>query len=110
MFASYASDRREVMTRYVDVGREQDVDLGGKKVRAIPVADRIGLQGSVTNHWVGHDGKYLGSTNKESGTTLLPTDAATLEKLWQDADLSRPKPLEDRARGGPDRTDPPRGD
>jgi hypothetical protein len=43
----------------------------------------------------------MGSTNKESGTTLLPTDAATLEKLWQDADLSRPKPLEERPAPAP---------
>lgn len=96
MFASYVSDRREVMARYVDVGAEQAVELDGKKVRAIPVGDRLGLQGSITTHWVSPDGKYLGSTNKDSGTTLLPTDAATLETLWKDADLSRPKPLDER--------------
>jgi hypothetical protein len=97
MFASFVSDRGEVMARYVDVGREEDVELGGKKVRAVPVADRIGLEGSVTTHWVSPEGTYLGGINKDSGMTLLPTDAPTLQKMWQGADLSRPRRPEEVA-------------
>ena len=44
LFYSYVADRREVMLRYVDVGREADVTLDGRHIRAIPVADRIGAR------------------------------------------------------------------
>jgi hypothetical protein len=92
MFATYVSDRREVMTRYVDVGAEQEVELGGQRVRAVPVSDRIGIEGSATVHYVSPEGRYLGSVNKDSKITILPADAATLQKLWANkADLSRPR-------------------
>ena len=91
MFATFVSDRREVMMRYVDVGTEQEVDLAGSRVRAVPITDRIGLQGSATIHYMGPDGKYLGSVNKDSKITILPTDAATLQRLWANkALLTRP--------------------
>ena len=91
MFATYVSDRREVMMRYVDVGTEQQVELDGQRVNAIPISDRIGLEGSVTIHYVSPEGKYLGSVNRDSKITVLPTDAATLQKMWSNADLSRPR-------------------
>ena len=91
MFATYISDSRAVMHRYVDVGTEQEVELGGKKVRAVPISDRVGLEGAPTFHYVSPDGKYLGSMNKESKITILPTDAETLQKIWANkADLTRP--------------------
>ncbi|HYO10364.1 MAG TPA: hypothetical protein VER17_15450, partial [Tepidisphaeraceae bacterium] len=92
LFATYVSDRRAVMMRYVDIGNEVDVELGGQRVRAVPVSDRIGLEGSATVHYVSPEGKYLGSVNKDSQIQILPTDAATLQKIWANrADLTRPR-------------------
>jgi hypothetical protein len=94
MFAVYVSDQRKVMHRYIDVGTEQQVELGGKMLRAVPMSDRTGLEGSPTIHYISLEGKYLGSVNKESKITILPTDRATLQQLWANADLSRPRPPE----------------
>lgn len=91
LFATYVSEQRAVMHRYVDVGTEQEVDLGGARVRAVPITDRLGLEGSATTHYVSPEGKYLGSVNKDSRITILPSDATTLQKLWENkANLSRP--------------------
>jgi hypothetical protein len=84
------SDAGEVMMRYVDVEPERYVTLGGKRVRAIPVTDRIGYEGATTIHYVSPEGQYLGTVNEESSLTILPTDAATLERLWKDVNLTRP--------------------
>ncbi|MGB7156549.1 MAG: hypothetical protein WBD40_00700 [Tepidisphaeraceae bacterium] len=92
MFASFVTDTREVMSRYIDVEREQLVTLDGKRRSAIPVRDRIGLDGSVTTHWMSPEGKYLGSTNDDTKVTILPSDAETLRKLWADAQLTAPVP------------------
>jgi hypothetical protein len=84
-------DTRSVMHRYVDVGTEQEVNLAGKRVRAVPISDRLGLEGSPTIHYVSPEGKYLGSENKESKITILPSSAEELQKLFANkADLSRP--------------------
>ena len=90
MFYSYVNEQGELMARYVDVGPEQSVTLDGSTVRAIPIGDRIKYDGSVTTHWMSPDGKYLGSENRDAKIQILPTDRATLEKLWKDADFSRP--------------------
>ena len=95
MFASYVSENREVMSRYVDVEREEQVNLGGKTLRAIPIRDRIGLEGAVTTHYMSPDGAYLGSVSDETKVTILPTDRATLMSIWKDADLSPPGEVED---------------
>ena len=97
MFASYESENREVMSRYVDVGREEQVQLGGKTMRAIPICDRIGLEGAVTTHYMSPEGVFLGSVNEETKITYLPTDRATLMSIWKDADLSRPGEVDDGA-------------
>jgi hypothetical protein len=98
LFATYASDRKEVMMRYVDVGSEQEVDIAGKRVRAVPVTDRLGIEGSPTIHYIDpSNGKYLASINNDSKITILPTNAETLQKRWQNADLSRPKPAAEPA-------------
>jgi hypothetical protein len=91
LFASYVAETREVMQRYVDVGREQEVELDGKRQRAVPVKDKIGLEGSVTTHWISPSGQYLGSTNADAGITVLPTDKSTLERLWAGANLTKPQ-------------------
>jgi len=90
LFASWIGDQAEVMKRYVDVGAEQYVTLDGKRLRAIPVADRIGVEGTVTTHYVSPQGAYLGSLNNDSKILILATDKPALEKIWKDADLTRP--------------------
>lgn len=91
LFATYVSEpQRSIMLRYVDVGREQQVNLAGRNVRAVPIKDRLGVEGSVTIHYMSPDGRYLGSVNNDSKIMILPTDEETLRKLWQDADLTRP--------------------
>ncbi len=94
MFATYNSDTREVMMRYVDVGHLTTVDLAGQSVTAVPVKDRLGLEGSVTTHYVSPQGKYLGSMNPDSKILILASDATTISKLWKDADLSRPRDID----------------
>jgi hypothetical protein len=90
LFAVYVPEVRAVMHRYVDVGEEKRVNFGGQTVRAVPITDRVGLEGSVTTHYVGVDGKYLGSENPDTGIVVLPSDEATLTGIWKDADLTRP--------------------
>lgn len=109
MFAGYVSgERHEVMNRYVDVGREQVVDLAGKKTRAIPVRERSGLEGIVTTHWMSvADGHYLGSTCPDAGLAVVATDAATIDGIWKDkANLTRPAVPTDRAPKQPVASDP----
>jgi hypothetical protein len=93
-FSTYVSDSNQVVNRFVDVGFEKVVELDGKKFRAIPVTDRIGYEGARTVHYVGTDGSYLGSVNEESKITILPTDRATLEHLWKNANLTKPGEIE----------------
>jgi hypothetical protein len=85
------------MLRYLDVGAEQEVTLGGRPLRAVPITDRVTLEGAVTTHYVDRKGNWLGSQNrvidaqnKPSVITILPTDEATLLALWKDANLTRP--------------------
>ena len=87
MFASYVSDQKEVMARYVDVQREQELMLDGKKIRAIPVMDRIGVEGSATTHYMTHEGEWLGSVNVDQKVMVLPSDKESIKQLWKDADL-----------------------
>jgi len=56
----------------------------------------LGLEGSVTTHYFTADGKYLGSVNPESKITVLPADRSTIERLWKNADLSRPAEVEQK--------------
>ncbi|MDQ3440974.1 MAG: hypothetical protein M3478_11570, partial [Planctomycetota bacterium] len=97
MFASFVSETREVMSRYLDVGREQNVTLDGRKLTAVPVKERIGLEGSVTTHWISPDGKYLGSVNEDSKVMVLPSDEASLRKIWVDAKLTAPEPAKEKS-------------
>lgn len=100
MFAIFISEARQVMERYVDVGRPDDFVLNGQRIHAIPITDRIGLEGPVTTHFISAtpdaQGRYtyLGSENKKTHITTVATDATTLQKIWSDANLSRPRGLE----------------
>jgi len=78
----------------VDVGTEGEYIHTGNKIHAVPVRDRLGLEGSVTTHYVTPEGEYLGSINTDSKITILPTDAATLQKMWKDVNLTRPGDVE----------------
>jgi hypothetical protein len=105
LFQSYVSDQHEVVHRYVDVGFEKEVTIDGRKVKAIPVSDRIRLEGSPTVHYMTRDGKYLGSENVAAKVWILPTDRATLERLWKDADLRKQEDIERPASASPAASD-----
>ncbi|HLL90103.1 MAG TPA: hypothetical protein VK324_12445, partial [Tepidisphaeraceae bacterium] len=110
MFATYVSEGRRLMHRYVDVLGQRTVELNGRKVRAVPIEDRVGLDGAVTTHYVSPDGQYLGSTStvrtdggRESVVTALPTTEAELKRIWADALLTRPEPAASREKPRSDR-------
>lgn len=90
MFMTYVSDAREVMMRYVDVLEVQKVTFNGKVSRAVPVKDRLGLEGPVTTHYLTQDGKWLGSESKDTGLTIIPSNEETLLSIWKDANLQLP--------------------
>jgi len=89
-FASFDGPSTQVMFRYIDVLQEQDVTLDGKKVRAVGVSDRLGLQGEPTTHYLSRDGKYVGSINNATKLEIIPTDRATLARLWPQTNLTQP--------------------
>ena len=47
------------------------------------------------------DGKYLGSINEEAKIVILPTDKATLEKLWKSVDATKPDPAAEAKENAP---------
>lgn len=94
MFAVYVPETREVMMRYVDVLPEQRLVFNGQIVDAIPIQDRLGLEGSVMTHYLTVEGRYLGSENKEQKIVLLPTNQDTLLQIWKDANLTRPNAID----------------
>ena len=63
--------------------------LGGKTVRAIPISDRIRLEGTPTVHYMSPNGQYLGSVNEDAKLVILPTDKATLLKIWKDVEMKQ---------------------
>ena len=90
LFAVYVPEVRAVMHRYLDVEEEQKVNFNGETIRAIPIRDRVGLEGSVTTHYMSLRGQYVGSENPDTGVVVVPANEATLMDLWKDADLTRP--------------------
>ncbi len=90
LFATYASDTRQVMLRYIDVGLETSVTIGGKNLRGVPVSERLGNEGDPTIHYLTLEGKYLGTVNPSQKNEIFPTTRDELRKLWADADLSKP--------------------
>jgi hypothetical protein len=82
MFRTYVGDARDVMMRYVDVQPQQAVDIMGKNQFAIPIDDRLGIDGSITTHYFSPTGKYLGSEEKDSDLWIIPSDNDTIQKIW----------------------------
>lgn len=98
LFVAFASERQELMYRYIDVEPEQEVTIFGRQIRAVPIYDRLGMKGNPTIHYISPgDQRYLGSrttsadgTDDKSTTWIIPTDAQTLQNRWNDAPLTRP--------------------
>jgi len=90
LLATYVTDAREVMLRYVEVKPAQQVTLAGRSFQAIPITDHIGVEGSVTTHYVTASGQYLGSENKDTKIIILPTDHETLARIWPNTILHPP--------------------
>jgi hypothetical protein len=100
MFSYYVSAEQKLMRRYVDVLPIRDVVLDGKTVRAIPIIDRIGVDGIATTQYVTRDGIWVGSVNEQSKITVLPSDEQALTQIWQNDKLGfkvapLPPPQED---------------
>ena len=61
---------------------------------------RVGLEGIPTTYFIGADGRYLGSETlfkmqgKDSSIRIIPSDEATLTKLWKTAQLQKPQSSE----------------
>ena len=111
MFMTYVPEVREVMMRYVDVQELKRVEFNGESMRAIPVNDRLGLEGPVTTHYMSTTGQWIGSESKDTGITAVPSDEETLLKLWKDANLTAPEapaeaPADAGAAADPDEPNP----
>lgn len=101
LFQSYVSEQQEVVHRYVDVGFEKEVTLRAPApaerlvtAKAVPISDRIRLEGSPTVHYMSVDGKYLGSYNEEAKVTILPSSAEELKKIWKDPNLNKQEEIQ----------------
>ncbi|HEX4056464.1 MAG TPA: hypothetical protein VHX86_19560 [Tepidisphaeraceae bacterium] len=85
-----------VMSRYLEVLPAQHVKFHGQEFDAIPITDKVTLEGSVTTYYLSPEGKFLGSTanftdgDKTTTIEVVPSDSQTLEHLWNRPDLSRP--------------------
>jgi hypothetical protein len=101
LFANYVSDKREVMSRYVEVLAPKVVSFNGHERQAVTIHDRYGLEGTITTHYFTPEGTYLGSetiTQKSDGQgvsrptqlLILPSTEKELLKIWSHADLSEP--------------------
>jgi hypothetical protein len=91
------------MARYVEVLPIQQVNFRGQTFDAVPITDKITLDGPVTTYYMGLDGKYVGSTttytdgDKTTTVEVIPSDSQTIEHIWSHPDLSAPsEPAADR--------------
>lgn len=96
LWASYVSETRNVMMRYVDVLPATSVTFGGRTFTAVPVQERLGLEGSITTHYIGLDGTYRGSINEESRISIVPSDKPSILAIWKDAILERPGDVDEK--------------
>jgi hypothetical protein len=85
------------MLRYMDVLPPAEVTFNGKSIVAVPVHDRLGVDGPVQTHYLdSDDGSYLGTLTTiktkdgQSTEIVVPTDAATLRKIWPLCNLTPP--------------------
>jgi hypothetical protein len=95
VFASFIGEQRAVEMRYFRLEPPQEVELDGVATKVIPVSDRIGFDGPQTLHYLSVDAdaqgrhRYLGSENKQTGTLVLVSDQAALEKIFTHAGDAR---------------------
>ena len=100
MFISYVSENRQIMVTYADVQTPREITIDGHIFQATPVQYRVGLEGIPTTYFIGADGRYLGSETlfkmqgKDSSIRIIPSDEATLTKLWKTAQLQKPQSSE----------------
>jgi hypothetical protein len=93
---SSAATSGNVLARYLEVLPIQHVKFRGQDFDAVPVTDKITLDGPVTTIYLSVGGKFLGSTttvtdgDKTSIVEVVPTDSATLGHIWNRPDLSAP--------------------
>ena len=93
---SSAATSGSVLAQYVEVLPIQHVKFRGQEFDAIPVTDKITLDGPVTTIYLSVAGKFLGSTttvangDKTTLVEVVPTDSETLGHIWNRPDLSAP--------------------
>lgn len=90
LFACWVAQACEIMLRYVDVQKEQELTLNGRRCRAVIVNDRVGLEGPLTTHYLSPLGQYLGSLDEQTRLMTLPSSQEELQKIWPEADLGPP--------------------
>jgi hypothetical protein len=101
-----AASTGNVMSRYVEVLPIQHVNFRGQSFDAIPITDKIGLDGPVTTYYMGLKGEFLGSTStyaqgdKSTTVEIVPTDSDTLNHIWSRPDLTSPTEPDAPAAGG----------
>ena len=94
--SSGVSSGGNVMSRYMEVLPVQHVKFRGQEFDAVPITDKLTLEGALTTYYLSPEGKFLGSTSSFTDgdkTTLIevvPTDGQTLDHIWNRPDLSRP--------------------
>ena len=59
--------------------------INDQRVVAVPIRDRIGVDGSATTHYMTKDGRWLGSVNTDQKLQVLPSDRDSLEPIWKNA-------------------------
>ncbi len=82
MFSFYVSGEQKVLRRYIDVEQPREVTIDGTTVRAVPISDRIGVDGIPTIHYVSPAGDWLGSVNEDQKLSVLPSDENALTAIW----------------------------
>jgi hypothetical protein len=74
----------------------QHIKFHGQEFDAIPINDKVTLEGTITTYYFSPDRKFLGSTSTfpegdhTSTIDILPTDVQTLQRIWNRPDLTRP--------------------
>jgi hypothetical protein len=95
LFASYVSAERSVMLRYVDVLSARTVTIEDNTVLAVPVQERLGYEGDITTHYLTPEGQWIGSVNERNKVVTVPATQEQLQKIWKDANLTRPGDVKD---------------
>jgi hypothetical protein len=105
MFASFGAaspdepSQGAIVARYLDVQPQREVTFNGQKLEAVEVDDRQGLEGQPTRNYFEPDGKFIGSARiltvdgKQVTETIVPSDIASLQRLWSNPNLTRPQEL-----------------